>query len=651
MRLGLISDVHANLPALRVAVDKLRSENVDRWLCAGDIVGYGPQPNECIELLADLDALCVAGNHDLMLLGDIPRERAGEAAQHSLSWTEEVLRADARSYLADLPRIACVPGLVMSHGSLDDPEEYVHTGAQAAHQLARARARHPDADVVVLGHTHRSLLYGAESGALVRSHWLPRGAVALPAGERVLLNPGSVGQSRNLERRPHVRFALLDLRRGEARMYAEPYDVDSTARVSRAVGLPTASLHRRPRPLRRIVRSVTRPSTAAAPCNGSTHRPDLESARPGHHDRGAPVIGSELSAHQFGPRVGELGGGGMASVLVTYAELPLERYQVRLTATASLYSRFKSFEYVPVALAALLRAALRRPRPVVHVHLAEGGSLHREGGLLRLARRLGLPTVATLHSSQLEKQVREGVDHALLRTVLNAAHVVHALGSTTAGLMRDILGPTIDVDVLPNFVVVRPEPEPAGERPPRVLFAGEISMRKGVDVLLAAWPLVRTAVPEAELLLLGKHRDVAVPEMVGVRWGGGVPREQVLAELDVCRVAVLPARSEAQPMFILEAMAAARPVVTTPIAEIPSTIADHEGLVPVEDVEALAATLVAYLTDDARATSSGRSGRARVQSGYSTTAMASHVETMYDKAVLLASAADAPRRIARRAGA
>ncbi|MDN5914093.1 MAG: glycosyltransferase family 4 protein [Pseudonocardia sp.] len=338
----------------------------------------------------------------------------------------------------------------------------------------------------------------------------------------------------------------------------------------------------------------------------------------------------------------------MASVLASYAELPLERYRVRFTTTASLNSRFKSAEHLPAALLALLRTAERRPRPLVHVHLADGGSLLREGAVLRLARFLGLPTVATMHASHLQSVVAD--DRARLSDVLGNAHVVHALGPTTAALIRDTIGSSPEIVVVPNCVTVRRSTGPAGANAPRALFAGEISLRKGVDVLLEAWTGVRSAVPDAELLVLGKPRDVGLHRRLdGLSWGGSVPRQRVLAELDRCRVAVLPTRSEAQPMFVLEAMAAGRPVVTTPIAEIPGTVADVAGLVAVGDANALAAALTSYLSYPDRATTAGDVERRRAETYFSIVPVSRRVEEMYDEAIRRADHAEKWRRPSSRA--
>src|SRR4051794_40859719 len=131
MRIGLLSDVHANLFALRAAIARLRADGVDAWVCAGDLVGYGPHPDECVETIAELGPTCVAGNHELMLLGELADSRAGRLARESIAWTRTVVRDDVRSYLAGLPRTADTAGMLVAHGSPRDPQEDVPTGEGA----------------------------------------------------------------------------------------------------------------------------------------------------------------------------------------------------------------------------------------------------------------------------------------------------------------------------------------------------------------------------------------------------------------------------------------------------------------------------------------------------------------------------------------
>jgi predicted phosphodiesterase len=245
VRYGVLSDVHGNLFALRAAVDRLRREGVDGWLCAGDVVGYGPQPNECVDLLAELGARCVAGNHELLVLGWLPESRAGRLARETTPWTRAALRGDSRAWLAALPLTLRVPWLTMAHGSLADPQQYVTQPAQAAEQLREAGSR-----LLVLGHTHRPWLFHETAGTLPPA---PDRMTPLPAG-RVLLNPGSVGQSRQRERVPRSRFLLLDLERDAVRLFAEPYDVAGVRAALRAHGLPGSCVHVPPGRLRAVPR-------------------------------------------------------------------------------------------------------------------------------------------------------------------------------------------------------------------------------------------------------------------------------------------------------------------------------------------------------------------------------------------------------------
>ncbi len=245
MRYGLLSDVHGNLQALRAAIVALRRIGVDRWIVAGDLVGYGAQPNECIEVVAELDAVCVAGNHDLITLGRLSDERCIRMARDSLAWTRDVLSSDALSFLAALPERAVGEGVVVAHGSLDDPQEYTVHRAQAHRQLTEVAAQWPDARVLVLGHTHRPWAFAASAGTIRAAHSME---LALGASGPTLINPGAVGQSR--EARARARAGVLDLEAGTAKLLALPYDLAACRAALRDAGLPRRSYHLRPSPLR-----------------------------------------------------------------------------------------------------------------------------------------------------------------------------------------------------------------------------------------------------------------------------------------------------------------------------------------------------------------------------------------------------------------
>jgi predicted phosphodiesterase len=248
VRLGVISDVHANLHALTATLAALRRRGVDAWVSAGDLIGYGPHPNECVDLVAELGAAGVAGNHELIVLGRLPGVGSSDRAHASHRWTRNMLRDDVVDYLAALPPRLEIGSVVVAHGSLEDPEEYVRTGGQAAAQLDRLEQSHPAARLLVLGNTHRQLLVGEGIGALtVRTGT----TTLLRPSVRHVLNPGSVGQSRQWEWPPRARAAVIDLEHRSVLFERVAYDVRAARRDLDRAGLPDRSLHAPP-PLRAV---------------------------------------------------------------------------------------------------------------------------------------------------------------------------------------------------------------------------------------------------------------------------------------------------------------------------------------------------------------------------------------------------------------
>jgi predicted phosphodiesterase len=254
VRYAVLSDIHGNMHALDAALDALADLDVTGYLCAGDLVGYGPMPNECVAAVAALDAMCVAGNHDLIALDRLPDADCSELAKVSLRWTKRHLDAAARRYLEQLPLVLATPdGVVVAHGSLRDPWEYVREPAERIDQFRALAQEHPRARVLILGHTHGAAAHGARSGATdVRRG----GTVRLADGDTYLLNPGSVGQSRDA--RPRARFMVLDTDRNEATFHAVRFDVGACRRALRQRGLPAYSYQLRPPALRRYAGSLRR---------------------------------------------------------------------------------------------------------------------------------------------------------------------------------------------------------------------------------------------------------------------------------------------------------------------------------------------------------------------------------------------------------
>jgi predicted phosphodiesterase len=240
VRYAVISDIHANLHALDATLAALDEHGVDGYLCLGDLVGYGPLPNECVERLAAYRLVCVAGNHDLIVTGRLTDGRSGRLARASLAWTAERLTDDVREHLRRLPlRARGECGVVLAHGSLDDVEEYVRSSAGAARQLERLREEEPTARILLLGHTHAPMAHGSLRGDLLGG---TRRSVRLQRDELYVLNPGSVGHSR--DRAAHARFMVLDTEADVATFHAIAYDGRGCRRALRRAGRPASSCHR-----------------------------------------------------------------------------------------------------------------------------------------------------------------------------------------------------------------------------------------------------------------------------------------------------------------------------------------------------------------------------------------------------------------------
>ncbi len=241
-RLAVLSDVHGNLHALTAVLKALDRQHVDAFLYAGDLVGYGARPGECIDLLRELPVVAVAGNHDLVAIGAEPREQCeSRLARRTLEWTSTRLSQAARDYLASLPLVATIGQVTMTHGSLQDPFEYVRTPEQAGRQLQLLSQQQPLARVLVHGHTHRAWAVAERDGVVSRG---ARPTVNMVPHQRYLINPGSVGQPR--ERSPRARCAVLDMARLQATFLAVEYDVSACIRELRRHGLPPEGCHRPP---------------------------------------------------------------------------------------------------------------------------------------------------------------------------------------------------------------------------------------------------------------------------------------------------------------------------------------------------------------------------------------------------------------------
>jgi diadenosine tetraphosphatase ApaH/serine/threonine PP2A family protein phosphatase len=232
LRIAVLSDVHANLHALEAVLADVDGGGFDELWSLGDLVGYGPRPNECAALLRERAALCLAGNHDLVVLGKISIAAfAGDAAA-AARWTQTVLDDEARNFLDALEPKAAAPGVELFHGSPRDPVwEYVLSNDAAA--AAFALTERP---LVLVGHSHVAL--ELSNGDDLRGEPAPAGTQLELGRLRRLLNPGSVGQPRDGD--PRAAWLEIDIEAGRATFRRTDYSVGQTQDEMRERGLPEA---------------------------------------------------------------------------------------------------------------------------------------------------------------------------------------------------------------------------------------------------------------------------------------------------------------------------------------------------------------------------------------------------------------------------
>jgi predicted phosphodiesterase len=244
MRLAILSDIHANLPALEAVLADIEGSGVGELWCLGDVVGYGAQPDECAGLVSERCALCLVGNHDLAVLGELDISSFSPAAAAAVRWTQHSAKPETLDFLRGLDPADETRDVALYHASPRDPVwEYVLWPDQAAECIAIQSAR-----ISLIGHSHVALFFVmAEDRRPRRSQSLEveeaaRGAQAgsgtrLDLSEgRWLVNPGSVGQPRDGD--PRAAWLELDTDQWEATYHRVEYEIDRAAAAIEATDLP-----------------------------------------------------------------------------------------------------------------------------------------------------------------------------------------------------------------------------------------------------------------------------------------------------------------------------------------------------------------------------------------------------------------------------
>lgn len=230
MRYAIVSDVHANIDSLQRVLTRIGPDDV--LVTLGDVVGYGPNPNECVAALRERATHAVLGNHDLAAVENFGVENFNPAARTAIGWTQGVLDDDAKRWLNSLPYELRLPDFLLVHGAPVDYFEYILDKATAARAFERTDAR-----IVFIGHTHIAEYWDRDAeGNIGHRHMQQGGELELEADKRYIVDVGSVGQPRDLN--PLACYVEYDTDTRRVRWIRYEYPIEEVQRKMRIAGLP-----------------------------------------------------------------------------------------------------------------------------------------------------------------------------------------------------------------------------------------------------------------------------------------------------------------------------------------------------------------------------------------------------------------------------
>ena len=235
MRIGFLSDIHSNLEALQVAVEKLESEKVEKIVCIGDIVGYGADPDKCVEIIKQKADVIVAGNHDWACVGKTDITYFNKHGKAAILWTSSALTPQHRSFLAELSLLYADRDWCAVHSTPSDPVKwkYVLSAADAIEQFG-----HFSQKICFIGHLHVPGMFtdNGEHFQIVVPHERESVEFRLIKDRRHIINIGSVGQPRDGDIRGSV--AIYDAKAETVKLIRYEYPVSVTQQKIISAGLP-----------------------------------------------------------------------------------------------------------------------------------------------------------------------------------------------------------------------------------------------------------------------------------------------------------------------------------------------------------------------------------------------------------------------------
>lgn len=235
MLYGVLADIHGNLEALTAVLDDAREAGAERLICVGDLVGYGADPAPCVNAIRELDAVVVAGNHDWAVVDKLSTAYFNADARDSIDWTRGQLPDQDLQYLNELELVKTVDQIMVVHSSPSFPEYFDYLQTLYDVRLAFGRL---ETKVCFIGHSHMPIMFVDT----VPIDYFLRPELEIPDDTRVIVNVGSVGQPRDLDRR--ACYVLYDSDEQKVYMRRVEYDVHGASERMMAAGLPATNAAR-----------------------------------------------------------------------------------------------------------------------------------------------------------------------------------------------------------------------------------------------------------------------------------------------------------------------------------------------------------------------------------------------------------------------
>ena len=230
MRIAILADIHSNLEALEAVLAALGRTRIDRYVCVGDVVGYGADPAACLSRVRELCDTVIAGNHDWAVSGRLSLEFFNSYAREAIGWTRQQLGAEDVAWLDALPLQKDIEGVAtLVHSTLHNPAAFDYLLTSYDAHLSMAVLELP---LCFVGHSHIPITF-MEKGGLGFTFV---DTIDLSKVDKAIINPGSIGQPR--DENPAAAYGVLDTARRRVTLHRVPYDVGKTARKIEKAGLP-----------------------------------------------------------------------------------------------------------------------------------------------------------------------------------------------------------------------------------------------------------------------------------------------------------------------------------------------------------------------------------------------------------------------------